>query len=149
MVLSLLLAVAVVLLLAAFLWLLRRQTPDLAAQPASLMQQQIEALRTQVADSLSQNASLLQKQLESVSRNVGASSGEINQRLDHAAKLYGELRSQLGQLSQANAQIQAMVKALRQWLESHELLAIIAAVLGTITLLSVMLVVGGYLIVTR
>ena len=110
MVLSLLLAVAVVLLLAAFLWLLRRQTPDLAAQPASLMQQQIEALRTQVADSLSQNASLLQKQLESVSRNVGASSGEINQRLDHAAKLYGELRSQLGQLSQANAQIQAMVK---------------------------------------
>lgn len=42
-----------------------------------------------------------------------------------------------------------MVKALRQWLESHELLAIIAAVLGTVTLLSVLLVVGGYLFVTR
>ena len=41
-----------------------------------------------------------------------------------------------------------MVKALRQWLESHELPAIIAGVLGVIILLSVLLVVGGYLLVT-
>jgi hypothetical protein len=41
-----------------------------------------------------------------------------------------------------------MVKALRQWLEAHELPAIIAGVLGVIVLLSVLLVVGGYLIVT-
>ncbi|MDO8981145.1 MAG: hypothetical protein Q7V17_18130 [Afipia sp.] len=41
-----------------------------------------------------------------------------------------------------------MVKALRNWLETHELPAIIAGVLGVLTLISVVLVVGGYLIVT-
>jgi hypothetical protein len=41
-----------------------------------------------------------------------------------------------------------MVKALRQWLESHQLPAIIAGVLGVIIMLSVLLVVGGYLLVT-
>ncbi|WP_283807379.1 hypothetical protein [Bradyrhizobium jicamae] len=41
-----------------------------------------------------------------------------------------------------------MVRALRQWLETHELPAIIAAVLGVVIALSVLFVVGGYLIVT-
>ena len=41
-----------------------------------------------------------------------------------------------------------MVRALRQWLESHELSAIIAAVLGVVVALSAVLVVGGYLMVT-
>ncbi|HEY0219153.1 MAG TPA: hypothetical protein VGC26_05210 [Afipia sp.] len=42
-----------------------------------------------------------------------------------------------------------MVKALQNWLDTHQLGAIIAAVLGCITLLSVIIVVGGYLLVTR
>lgn len=42
----------------------------------------------------------------------------------------------------------AMVRALRQWLEAHELAAIITAVLGVIFALSALLVVGGYLMVT-
>ena len=41
-----------------------------------------------------------------------------------------------------------MVRALRQWLDRHELPAIIAAVLGAIIALSVLLVGGGYLLVT-
>ena len=41
-----------------------------------------------------------------------------------------------------------MVRALRRWLESHELPAIIAGVLGAIFALSALLVVGGYLLVT-
>jgi hypothetical protein len=41
-----------------------------------------------------------------------------------------------------------MVRALRQWLDTHELPAIIAAVLGAIIALSVLLVGGGYLLVT-
>ena len=41
-----------------------------------------------------------------------------------------------------------MVRALRQWLDTHELPAIIAAVLGVIVTLSVLIVVGGYLMVT-
>lgn len=98
-------------LTATVLWVLvRRREPAASDTTLQLMQQQIEALRGQVAESLSTNAQLLQKQLDSVTTNLRSSSGEINQRLDNAAKLYGELRSQLGQLHQANAQIQAMVK---------------------------------------
>ena len=41
-----------------------------------------------------------------------------------------------------------MVRALRQWLETHELPAIIAAVLVLVMALSVLMVVGGYLAVT-
>ncbi|MBR1276008.1 hypothetical protein [Bradyrhizobium sp. AUGA SZCCT0283] len=41
----------------------------------------------------------------------------------------------------------AMVRALRQWLETHELPAIIAAVLGVVVALSILMVVGGYLAV--
>jgi len=42
----------------------------------------------------------------------------------------------------------AMVRALRQWLETHELPAIIVGVLGVIIALSALLVIGGYLLVT-
>jgi hypothetical protein len=41
-----------------------------------------------------------------------------------------------------------MGRALQQWLNTHELPAIIAAVLGIVLALSVLFVVGGYLIVT-
>ena len=42
-----------------------------------------------------------------------------------------------------------MVKALRQWLEANELFASITAVVGGLLLLSMVLVLGGYLLVTR
>lgn len=41
-----------------------------------------------------------------------------------------------------------MARALREWLDSHGLPAIIAAVLGVIVFLAVVLVVGGYYMVT-
>ena len=41
-----------------------------------------------------------------------------------------------------------MVKALRQWLDTHELPGIIAAVVGVVVALSVLMVVGGYLAVS-
>jgi hypothetical protein len=41
-----------------------------------------------------------------------------------------------------------MVRALRQWLEAHELPAITIGVLGALLLLSTLLVVGGYWLVT-
>lgn len=92
------------------LWLLLRSKDEGPSSTFILMQQQIEALRGQVAESLSTNAQLLERQLTSVTQNLRSSSGEINQRLDNAAKLYGELRNQLGQLHEANAQIQSLVK---------------------------------------
>jgi hypothetical protein len=42
-----------------------------------------------------------------------------------------------------------MVKALRKWLEANELFAIITAVVGTLLVLSMLFVLGGYLFVTR
>jgi hypothetical protein len=42
-----------------------------------------------------------------------------------------------------------MVKALRHWLAANELFAIITGVVGTLIVLSMLLVLGGYLIVTR
>jgi hypothetical protein len=41
----------------------------------------------------------------------------------------------------------AMVKALQRWLEANGLFAIAAGVLGTILMISILLVLGGYLIV--
>jgi hypothetical protein len=42
-----------------------------------------------------------------------------------------------------------MVKALRRWLEANQLFAIVTAVVGTLLVLSMLLVMGGYLFVTR
>ena len=42
-----------------------------------------------------------------------------------------------------------MVKALRRWLEANELLAIITGVVGALIVLSLLMVLGGYMIVTR
>jgi hypothetical protein len=41
-----------------------------------------------------------------------------------------------------------MVKALRRWLEAHELLAIVTAVAGVLVMLSTLLVLGGYFLVS-
>ena len=42
-----------------------------------------------------------------------------------------------------------MVKALRQWLEANELLKIVLGVIGALVLLSMLLVFGGYLLVSN
>ena len=42
-----------------------------------------------------------------------------------------------------------VARSLQNWLDSHGLGAIVAAVLGIIVVLATILVVGGYLIVTR
>jgi redox-regulated HSP33 family molecular chaperone len=41
-----------------------------------------------------------------------------------------------------------MGRALQEWLNNHELPAIIAAVLGVVVTLALLLVVGGYFLVT-
>ena len=42
-----------------------------------------------------------------------------------------------------------MVRALRRWLEANQLLAIVTGVVGVLVVLSLLIVLGGYLIVTR
>jgi hypothetical protein len=42
-----------------------------------------------------------------------------------------------------------MVKALRRWLQANELFAIVTGVVGALIVLSMVLVLGGYLLVMR
>jgi hypothetical protein len=42
-----------------------------------------------------------------------------------------------------------MVKALRRWLEANGLLVIVTGVIGALVALSLLLVLGGYLLATR
>jgi hypothetical protein len=42
-----------------------------------------------------------------------------------------------------------MVRALRRWLEANQLFAIVTGVVGALLVLSLLLVLGGYLIVAR
>jgi hypothetical protein len=42
-----------------------------------------------------------------------------------------------------------LVNALRRWLEANELFAIVTGVVGALIVLSMLLVFGGYLLVTR
>ena len=42
-----------------------------------------------------------------------------------------------------------MVRALRRWLEANELFAIVPGVVGGLVVLSLVIVLGGYLFVTR
>jgi hypothetical protein len=45
--------------------------------------------------------------------------------------------------------VATMVKALRRWLEANELFAIVTGVIGALVVLSLLLVLGGYLLVTH
>jgi hypothetical protein len=42
-----------------------------------------------------------------------------------------------------------MVKALRRWVETNGLFTIVTGVIGALVMLSLLLVLGGYLLVTR
>jgi hypothetical protein len=69
------------------------------------------------------------------------------------ARLGGTASQWFASLSDNGVQIKvgsnpAMVKTLRNWLEAHQLFAIVTGVLGAIVLLALILVVGGYLIVS-
>jgi DNA recombination protein RmuC len=90
---------------------------DQSSQPMwSLMQQQVEQLRGQMNDGLNKNISILNDQLrgvnetldrlrQSVSQQLQNSSGDINKRLDNAAKVIGDVQKNIGELSTASKQI--------------------------------------------
>jgi len=90
---------------------------DQSSQPMwVLMQQQMEQLRLQMSDGLNKNISLLTEQqravneqlrgiTEQVNRQLLDSSGEINKRLDNAARVIGDVQKNIGELSEASRQI--------------------------------------------
>jgi len=107
----LLLAVLVVLGVLIFLLRRKREEPGL-----SLMQQQVDGLRQQVQEGLSAQTSQVNAQLSQVTVQVNqqlgqvvqslqTATGQIGNRLDNAAKVVGEVRQNLGELSEATKRV--------------------------------------------
>jgi DNA recombination protein RmuC len=101
--------------LLVFSWF-RGGKKDPSQEALLLMQQQVEALRRQFSEGLNQNQSLLQQQLAQVTAQVNSqlssvtsqiqnTTGQIGNRLDNAARVVGEVKQNLGELSRATQQV--------------------------------------------
>ena len=114
----------IVIAVAFIVWLERRWkrfAEEVKTDPSSqamwlAMQNQIEQLRVQMSDGLNKNISLLTEQqrgvneqlrgiTDQVNRQLMDSSGEINKRLDNAARVIGDVQKNIGELSEASRQI--------------------------------------------
>lgn len=105
----------VITALLAVTWL-RIPKKDGSQEGLLLLQQQVEALRGQLLESLHQSQSLLQQQLSQVTTQVNtqlsnmnqqmqSATGQIGNRLDNAARVVGEVKQNLGELSRATQQV--------------------------------------------
>ncbi|MFI5173227.1 MAG: DNA recombination protein RmuC [Terriglobia bacterium] len=90
-----------------------------------LMQQQVDAMRQQLQESLAANAQLISQQmshtmttvntnLNQMTTQIQSSQGAIGQRLDHAARVVGEVQNRLGALDEASKRIFEMGKNLTE-----------------------------------
>jgi DNA recombination protein RmuC len=91
----------------------RRSAPDTGLL---VVQQQMDALRHQMAESIAGSTTALNQQLTQVTQQVNQqlatvvqqlqnATGQIGTRLDHAARVVGEVRQNLGELSKATQQV--------------------------------------------
>lgn len=120
-VLVLLLFAGVIVLSAAILvWLIWRKQASLSSttteQQTLLLMQQLDALRQQMNESLTQSMSLVSQQMSQLTTQINAqmgsmaqqlvqTTGQIGLRLDHAAKVVGEVKQNLGELSKTAERI--------------------------------------------
>ncbi len=115
-VLLLVFALVFVILVSAFGWLLWRKQPGSGQEQTLLFTQQMDNLRQQMADSLTQSISLMSQQMAqmtsqintqmgSITQQMSQTTGQIGQRLDNAARVVGEVRQNLGELSKAAERI--------------------------------------------
>ncbi len=81
-----------------------------------VMQQQVDALRQQITETITGNTTALNQQLSSVTQQVNQqltamvqqlqnATGQIGTRLDNAARVVGEVKQNLGELSKATQQV--------------------------------------------
>ena len=70
-----------------------------------VMQQQVDALRQQIIESLSGNTASVNQQLAAMIQQMQNTTGQIGGRLDNAAKVVGEVKQNLGELSKATQQV--------------------------------------------
>ena len=85
-------------------------------QALLMLQKETESLRNEFSNSMSnhvslinqqlgQTASQVNEQLKSVTLQLQSSTGQLNQRMDNAAKVVGDVGRSLGQLSEATKQV--------------------------------------------
>jgi DNA recombination protein RmuC len=112
----LILLVLLLLGVAVTVIVLLRQSRMPADPGLTLMQQQIDALRAQLQESLGQQSQSVQQQLGQLTGQVNhqlsamvqqlhTTAGQIGSRLDHASKVVGEVRQNLGELSKTTQQV--------------------------------------------
>jgi DNA recombination protein RmuC len=81
-----------------------------------VMQQQVDALRQQIGETITGNTAALNQQLSSITQQVNLqmtamvqqlqnATGQIGSRLDNAARVVGEVKQNLGELSKATQQV--------------------------------------------
>lgn len=85
-----------------FLYLSRSRPP---AGELHLLLQQLEALRQQQVQALDNNTQLLNQRLSEINRLLAENTGQINSRLDNAARMVSDVSRALGELSKASQQI--------------------------------------------
>lgn len=105
--------VAVIGLLLVVLIQGKKKPPDTGML---VMQQQVDALRQQITETIAGNTTALNQQLSSVTQQVNQqltamvqqlqnATGQIGTRLDNAARVVGEVKQNLGELSKATQQV--------------------------------------------
>ncbi len=92
-------------LLAGMLWFIFTRAGGRRGDGEKLLQAQYESLRAELQNSLNANTKLVADQLASVTAQLQASTGQMNTRMDNAARAVGEVRQSLGELSKATEQI--------------------------------------------
>lgn len=105
-----------VVLVVVVIWFgLKQSKPDDSTN-LLLLQKETESLRRELQDSMASNMTLINqqlsqvtsevnKQLSSVTTQVQSSTGQINVRMDNAAKAVGDVQKSLGELSEATKQV--------------------------------------------
>ena len=113
-------AALLILVIAILFWmalnLKQRGKSEEQTQALLMLQKETESLRNEFSNSmtnhvslmnqqLGQTASQVNEQLKSVTLQLQSSTGQLNQRMDNAAKVVGDVGRSLGQLSEATKQV--------------------------------------------
>lgn len=93
------------LVAAGLLWLIFQGRASSGAGEARLLQAQYESLRSELQSSLDSNLRLVSDTLATVSAQMQSTTGQMNTRMDNAARAVGEVRQGLGELSKAAERI--------------------------------------------
>lgn len=116
MLILILLGVLVLLLILLLIRSFKPPAPPNDGNALLLMQQQVDQLRQQLSESMASNTGLMQQQLAQIAAQVNhqlstvnqqltSATGQIGSRLDNAARVVGEVKQNLGELTKATQQV--------------------------------------------